>query len=57
MELPQINYETIEIKNPQLEYSSAGKDHILTLRDTQQQLQVRITLSGDTLSQLKQQLP
>lgn len=57
VELPQITYETIEIKNPQLEYSSTGKDHILTLRDTQQQLQVRVILSADTLSQLKQQLP
>ena len=56
VELPQIIYETIEVKNPQIEYSFLG-EHILTLRDVQQRLEVKITLSKDALSQLKQQLP
>lgn len=56
VELPQIVYQTIEVKNPQIEYSFLG-EHILTLRDVQQRLEVKITLSEDTLSQLKQQLP
>jgi len=55
--LPSILYQTIEIKNPQLEYSLAGQNHILTLRDAQQQLELKITLSQDELNQLKQQLP
>lgn len=57
VELPQITYETIEIKNPQLEYSPTGQNHILTLRDAQQRLEIKVTLSSDTLNQLKQQLP
>lgn len=56
VELPQIVYQTIEVKNPQIECSFLG-EHILTLRDVQQRLEVKITLSNDTLSQLKQQLP
>ena len=55
--LPEILYETIEIKNPELEYSPAGQNHILTLRDAQQQLEVKVTLSSDNLQQMKQQLP
>lgn len=54
VELPQIVYETLEIKNPQIEYSSG--ENMITLRDVQQRLEVKITLSQDTLSQLKQQL-
>lgn len=55
--LPQIIYQTIEITNPQLEYSLAGQNHLLTLRDAQQKLEVKVTLSSEHLSQLKQQLP
>jgi hypothetical protein len=55
--LPEILYQTIEMKNPQLEYSPAGQNHILILRDPQQQLELKVTLSADNLSQLKQQLP
>ena len=54
--LPEIIYQTIEIKNPQLQSSPFGQNHILTLRDTQQQLEVKVTLSPDNLSQLKQLL-
>lgn len=54
--LPEILYEIIEMKNPQWESISAGSNHILTLRDVQQQLEVKVTLSPDNLSQLRQQL-
>ena len=57
VELPEIPYQKIEMKNPQLEYSLAGQDHILTLRDAQQQIEVKVTLSPDNLSRLKDQLP
>jgi hypothetical protein len=40
-----------------LKYSPSGQNHILTLQDAQQQLEVKVTLSSATLSQLKQQLP
>ena len=55
--LPSIPYQTIEMNNPQLEYSPSGQNHILTLRDAQQQLEVKVTLTSDNLSQMKQQLP
>lgn len=55
--LPQIIYETIEMKNPQMEYNLAGENHILTLRDALQKMEVKLTLSPDNLNQLKKQLP
>lgn len=55
--LPEILYEVIEIKDPQWQYSSVSNNHILTLRDIQQQLEVKVTLSLDNFNQLKEQLP
>ena len=55
--LPEILYETIDIENPQWQYSGVSNSHILTLQDVQQQLEVKITLSPDNLNQLKAQLP
>lgn len=55
--LPEILYETVEIENPQWQYSSVGSNHILTLQDAQQQLEVKVTLSSDNFNQLKAQLP
>ena len=55
--IPQIIYETIEMKNPQLEYSPAGENQILTLRDVEQKLEIKVTLSPELLQQLGQQLP
>lgn len=56
--LPEISYETVEISNPQIEYKQVGgANHLLTLRDTTQQIEVKVTLSPEVLQQLKQQLP
>lgn len=55
--LPEIPYQTIEMKNPQLEYSPFGENYILTLRDAQQQIEVKVTFSADNLRQMKEQLP
>ncbi|MBW4577015.1 MAG: hypothetical protein KME08_17210, partial [Aphanothece sp. CMT-3BRIN-NPC111] len=54
--LPEIIYQTIEIGNPQLQLTSVGEHYLLTLRDTQQQLQVKVTLSPENLNQMKQML-
>ncbi len=54
--LPQIVYETIEMKNPQLEYSLVGENHLLTLRDSEQKLEVKVTLDPDSFSQMKEKL-
>lgn len=53
VELPDIKYQTIELHDPDL---AIGKK-ILLLRDKQQQLEIKVTLSPDNLNRLKQMLP
>lgn len=55
--LPEIVYQKLDLTNPEVEYNQAGENYILTLRDTQQLIEVKVTLSSETLTQLKQQLP
>ena len=54
--LPEVIYQTIELTNPQLEYGKKGENHVLTLRDAQQKLEVKVTLHPENFKQLKQQL-
>lgn len=54
--IPEIVYQKIEIKNPQCQGSRAGENYILTVRDNQKQLEVKLTLTPDNLNQLKEQL-
>lgn len=55
--IPEIVYQKVAITNPQWEATNAGENYILTLRDKQQQLEIKLTLSPDNLAQLKEQLP
>jgi hypothetical protein len=55
--IPEIVYQKVAITNPQWEGTNAGENYILTLRDKQQQLEIKLTLSSDNLAQLKEQLP
>lgn len=55
--LRELLYETIAVENPQWQYQRFGENHILTLRDNQQHRQIKVTLSQDNISQLKEQLP
>lgn len=55
--LPEIVYQKIALKNPQWQGTRAGENYILTLRDNQQQLEIKLTLTPDNLAQLKEQLP
>jgi len=55
--IPEIVYQKIEVTNPQWQGTKARENYILTLRDKQQQLEVKLTLSADNLAQLKEQLP
>ncbi|MGQ4648673.1 hypothetical protein [Lyngbya aestuarii] len=55
--IPEVVYQKIEITNPQWESSSTGENQILIVRDKQQQLEVKLTLSQDNIAQLKEQLP
>lgn len=54
--LPQVIYETIELTNPQVEFSSVKGNYLLALRDTQQQIEVKVTLNSEILALLKQKL-
>jgi hypothetical protein len=55
--IPEIVYQKIEIINPEWQSTKTGENHILILRDRQQQREVKLTLSPDNLAQLKEQLP
>lgn len=54
--IPEIIYQKMELRNPQLEVSPADENKVLTLRDTQQQIEVKVILSPSNLDQLRQQL-
>lgn len=54
---PEIIYQKIAIANPQWQGTNIGENYILTLRDEQQKLEVKILLSPANLDQLKKQLP
>ena len=56
VELPEFNYQRIAIQNPQWQATTDGSSQILTLRDSQQKLEIQITLDAAHLSQLKQLL-
>lgn len=49
---PQIIYQTIEVKDPLIVGNTVGDNYILLLRDKQQQLQIKITLTKNSLNQL-----
>lgn len=54
---PQIIYQTIEVKDPLIVGNSLEDNYVLLLRDKQQKLQIKITLSQSSLSQLLNSLP
>ncbi|OUL21259.1 hypothetical protein [Nostoc sp. 106C] len=54
--LPSITYQTISLTNPQYLYNPSGENHILTLQDARQQLEVKVTMSPENLKQLLRQL-
>lgn len=41
---PEIIYQTIELTNPQVAATNVGDNHLLLLRDSEQQLQVKVIL-------------
>jgi hypothetical protein len=55
--VPEVIYQQIEVKNPELEYSKNNDDnHIMILRDSNQLLEVKVTLSQASIELLKQQI-
>lgn len=55
--IPQVPYQTYQMNNPECEGSVVSGRYILTLRDREQMLELKVTLDADTLYNLKQQLP
>ncbi|WP_071515373.1 hypothetical protein [Geitlerinema sp. PCC 9228] len=55
--IPQVPYQTYQMNNPECEGSVVSGRYLLTLRDSEQLLEVKVTLEADALYQLKQQLP
>ena len=49
---PEINYQTIEITNPQCVGTKVGGNYIVLLRDKQQQIEIKLTLSPSHFEQL-----
>lgn len=43
---PQINYQTIELNDPQMIGAAIGDNYLLLLRDKEQKLEVKINLSS-----------
>ncbi len=55
--IPQVPYQTYQMSNPECEGSVVSGRYVLTLRDQEQLLELKVTLDADTLYHLKQQLP
>jgi len=56
VESSSFQYQTLEMRDPQYLYSLSGENHILSLRDGTQMLEVKVTLTPENLKQLMRQL-
>lgn len=55
--LPEVAYEKVEITNPETEFQQVdNRNYLLTLRDTTQHIEVKVTLTPENFGQLKQKL-
>lgn len=50
--LPQVVYQTIELSNPQIIGKAVGDNYLLLLRDTEQKLDVTVSLNSQKLEEL-----
>lgn len=53
---PELIFNKIQINNPQIQYTATGQTPTLIFRDTTQLLEIKISLTSETLQQLKQQI-
>ncbi len=54
--IPEVMYQKIELQNPLIVGSAKGENYVLLMRDKQQQLDVKIILSPESLNNLRQNL-
>ena len=55
--LPGENYQQIELQNPLIVGKQVGENCVFLVRDKQQQLDIKISLSNELWEQLKSSLP
>lgn len=56
VKIPQVKYQLIEVNNPKIAANMLGKDCLLLLQDDQKQVEVKIKLSPEKLTQLLESL-
>lgn len=54
--IPEVAYQTLLMQNPQMDYTTTGRNQVLTLRDEAQQLEVKVTLSAEMVDRLQRLL-
>lgn len=54
---PQIIYQTFELQDPLIAGTSVGDNCIILLRDSKQQIEIKLTLSRNGLGKLLESLP
>lgn len=54
--IPEIIYQKFTLTNPQIAYAGAEEQHTLLLRDTKQQIEVKVTLDGANFQALQAKL-
>ena len=56
VKIPQVKYQLIEVNNPKIAANMLGKDCLLLLQDDQKQVEVKIKLSPEKITQLLESL-
>jgi hypothetical protein len=54
---PEIKYQTICLKDPKIARISGNNDHFILLRDADQKIEIKLTLSAQGLAKLLENLP
>jgi len=54
--IPEIIYQQFILTNPQIAYVGTGEQHTLLLRDTKQQIEVKVTLDAANFQALRAKL-
>lgn len=54
--IPEIIYQKFAIANPKIAYAGAGEQHTLLLRDSKQQIEIKVTLDAANLQALRDKL-
>lgn len=56
IQLPETIYQKLNLKNPQIAATFKNGEGIILLRDEREKLEIKLTLDGDKLNQLRERL-